>query len=158
MQKMILALAATVTVCGTTADAKSVATEGPAPVKIAKANQKVSKVSVAGPIAGTDASAGANELAMKMGTDSATILEMPATQSRRRLLFSFGLFGTGVRLGWKKPEVINQAGVLNGEEPRRKGVGSPIMTFSVGRKEFGLGATNAPQSARQSTSSATGTN
>jgi hypothetical protein len=62
-----------------------------------------------------------------------TKLEMPAIKSRRKMLFSFGVFGTGLHVGWKKPIAKEDA---NG---KFRGVGSPIFYGSVGTKALGLG-------------------
>lgn len=62
-----------------------------------------------------------------------TKLDMPAYKSRRKMLFSFGLFGTGIHIGWKKP--MDKADA-NGQF---RGVGSPIFYTSVGSHGFGLG-------------------
>lgn len=60
-------------------------------------------------------------------------LDMPAIKSRRHMLFSFGLFGTGFHLGWKKPKDKDEA------QGEFRGIGSPILYTSVGHHAFGLG-------------------
>ena len=64
------------------------------------------------------------------GTSGAppTVLDVPAPKSRRHMLFSFGLFGMGVHMGWMKrnPEVA-------------QGGGYPILNFSAGTHALGLG-------------------
>lgn len=64
--------------------------------------------------------------------DGSVVLEMPDVKTRKRMLFSFGLFGTGFHMGWKKPEIDP---VTN----EKKGIGSPILNLSVGGKGLGLG-------------------
>jgi hypothetical protein len=62
---------------------------------------------------------------VKTSTGDSAKLEMPAIKDRRKMLFGFGLFGTGIHVGWKKA--------------KDRGVGSPILFGSVGHKAFGLG-------------------
>jgi hypothetical protein len=61
-----------------------------------------------------------------------TVLDMPAIPSRRKMLFSFGVFGTGIHIGWKKPLPKDQAA------GHFRGVGAPILYTSVGTKGFGI--------------------
>lgn len=54
-------------------------------------------------------------------------LDMPVAQSRRKMLFQFGLFGAGFHFGWKRPKADC------------RGVGSPILFTSVGQRTLGFG-------------------
>lgn len=89
------------------------------------------------PAFAADEAASASAATAVTATDGAaqpqTKLEMPPIKSRRKMLFQFGLFGTELHVGWKKPIPKEEA---NG---KFRGVGSPIFFGSVGQKAFGLG-------------------
>lgn len=74
-----------------------------------------------------------NTSATTVTTDQKPIvLDVPAHKTRKRLLFSFGLFGMGMRMGWMKPK-----GYENPETAH--GIGYPILNVSAGHHAFGLG-------------------
>lgn len=63
------------------------------------------------------------------------VLNVPAHKTRKRLLFSFGLFGMGFRMGWMKPKGSENPELAD----QVHGVGYPILNVSAGHHAFGLG-------------------
>ncbi len=82
-------------------------------------------------VTGSSAIAAETAVVVQPSTCAATCsdpirLDMPAVQSRRKMLFQFGLFGAGFHFGWKRKTDC-------------RGVGSPILFTSVGQRTLGFG-------------------